>query len=778
MLRRVYGMAKDIEFSFDVPGCAHQFKVEHFQVTESVSSCFHVSLTLISEQRDISFSELSRKQGVLTLYGQGIGASRYFNGVISECRYLGEGRSYARYQLTLVPTIWFLTQRQDCRIFQAISASDVVKNVLDEASVDNYRFELSGSYSDLEYCLQYRETDAHFIQRLMAEHGMWYYFEHSEATHTMVIVDSNDAIPELVSSPVNATQVGALVFEADSQASAQFEHISDLELCNRVNTGQIILDDYNYLMPKTPQSASSSGGIDADLQRFDYPGRHRLQTDGQSRAEDSLASYLVDNQQIEASSDVMRLIPGFSFEISAHPRLSINRDYMLLRVTHIGHNPQVHQEESSGLPTTYQNHFACIARDVTFKAPLLAAPVIDGSQTAIVVGPSGEEIYTDKFGRVKVQFHWDRYGVQDEHSSCWVRVSQSMASPSWGAVYLPRIGHEVVVTFLEGDPDRPLITGAVYNGLHQPPYSLPEHKTRTVFRTQSHKAEGYHELYFEDEADQEMFALRSQKDMRTEVLNNRYRDIGNDEFLTVAGNQDNEIVGDRKEQIDGHKTSIAQQTFTEQVEQDVQLAYHANKTTVVAAQSELNVFASRQTRIGKSEQNHVEAISKSVVVSSRSSDIGADDTLNVGGNMAVEVGHNASIKSDGETTIISADKIKVQVGYSGIILQSNGNILLYGADVLIDGSSSVTGKGGKVAINPGKAQSRKVEIEPYQEMMRYNHRIILEDEETGELLANHHYEIVFDDGSKFSGVTNSKGETILINSNQSQQGFDIYVGEE
>ncbi|MCK6265888.1 type VI secretion system tip protein VgrG, partial [Vibrio sp. ZSDE26] len=240
---------------------------------------------------------------------------------------------------------------------------------------------------------------------------------------------------------------------------------------------------------------------------------------------------------------VMRLVAGCSFHVSEHPRDSVNRDYLMLSVSHMGYNPSVHEEESSEQPATYHNQFCCIPRDITYKAPKQPAPVVDGVQTAVVVGPEGEEIYTDEYGRIKVQFHWDRYGEKNEHSSCWLRVSQVMAAPNWGAVYLPRIGHEVIVTFLEGDPDRPLVTGAVYNGLHQPPYALPEHKTRTVLRTQSHKAEGHNELYFEDEAQQEEIHFRAQKDMKTDVLNNRYRHIGNDEELTIGRDQENTIDG-------------------------------------------------------------------------------------------------------------------------------------------------------------------------------------------------------------------------------------------
>ncbi len=600
-----------------------------------------------------------------------------------------------------------LTQRQDSRIFQATNAPDIIKAVFDDAQIINYRFDLSGEYANLEYCLQYRETDSHFVQRLMAEHGMWYYFEHSADQHILV-VDNNDAIPELVSSLNNATQLGPIPFDADNSAAVQFEHISNLELINRVNSGAVVVDDYDYLAPKTPQKSSTSSDSHSDLQRYDYPGRFAGNL-SQVKVNQSLASFLVENQQIEASSDVMRLIPGHSFEISGHPRLAINGDYTLLSVTHVGKNPQVLAEESSGNPTTYHNQFVCIARDIEYQAPKLPAPMVDGPQTAFVVGPAGEEIFTDALGRVKVQFHWDRYGKCDEHTSSWVRVSQSMAAATWGAVYLPRIGHEVIVTFLEGDPDKPLITGAVYNGLNYPPYALPEHKTRTVFRTQSHKADGYHELYFEDEADQEMFALRSQKDMRTEVVNNRYRDIGNDEFSKVAGNQENDIQGDRKEQIDGHKTSVTRQTFSEDVARDVEVTYNANWSKKIVVQQSRSVFNHQKTLIGKDEELIIAEAQNTHVNRSRSVDIGADDVMQVGQNLLVQVSKNASVKSDGSTTIISAEQISAQVGKAGIILQQDGNILLYGADITIEGVDSTKAKGGNVKLNPGAASSREAE---------------------------------------------------------------------
>ncbi|TOP05462.1 type VI secretion protein VgrG, partial [Vibrio parahaemolyticus] len=461
--------------------------------------------------------------------------------------------------------------------------------------------------------------------------------------------------------------------------------------------------DYNYLTPKIPQGTSADEGPNFDLQRYDYLGRYTTPDLGQQRVTEWMSEYTVDSYQIEAASDIMRLTAGYSFDISQHPRSNINRDYLMLTVMHTGFNPRVHEEESSDEPTTYHNQFVCLPRDVTFRAPKMASPVVDGPQTAVVVGPAGEEIYTDEYGRIKVQFHWDRYAQSDEHSSCWLRVSQSMAAPNWGAVYLPRIGNEVIVTFLEGDPDRPLVTGAVYNGLHTPPYPLPENKTRTVFRTQSHKAEGYNEMYFEDESDQEEVHFRAQKDMKTKVLNNRYRDIGNDEELKVGNNQENNILGDRKEVIDGHKTSITKQTFMEQVEEDVHVTYNANESEKIANNRDLYIDENRQTLIGKDDSLDVGQDQNTVIKASRSIDVGADDTHSIGNHLSVEVNGNTSIRSDGETAVVSADEIKVLVGASSLVLKSSGNIHLNGTSITIDGASSVTATGGKVDINPGGA---------------------------------------------------------------------------
>ncbi|WP_299015043.1 type VI secretion system tip protein VgrG [uncultured Photobacterium sp.] len=692
-------MVNDVEFKFEVLGTEHKFRVESFHVTEELSKPFSVSLSLLSLDADITFDALIRKPALLSLYGQGIGVARYFHGVVNEVRYLGQGRRFSRYQVVLVPQLWFLTQRQDCRIFQQQSVPDIISKVLDDASVTDYRLELSGMYLAKEYVLQYRETDSHFIQRFMAEHGIWYYFEHSESNHTMVIVDSNDAIAELEGTPQNSSYTGPIVYQSGGGGVADREHIFDLELINRVRTGCVTQTDYNYEYPRIPQEMTSNGELDQDLAFFDFPARYSNPGQGQIRASEWMNEHAVDNNQVEGASCVMRLSSGYSFNIDKHPRSSINRDYTMLSVIHSGHDPQVHEEEASGMPTTYQNQFVCIPRSVEFKAPKLSAPVVDGPQTAVVVGPAGEEIYTDKLGRIKVQFHWDRYGKNDENASCWIRVSQSMAAPTWGAVYLPRIGHEVVVSFLEGDPDKPLVTGAVYNGLHYPPYSLPENKTRTTFRTQTHKGSGYNELSFEDEANQEEIHIHAQKDMSTKVLNNRFRDIGQDEFLKVGRHQTNEVHGDHKETIDGHKTTQVNSTFSETVEQDVTVKYNANETQSVKNNTKLDVGDNRTTKIGKNDDLDIGENSNLTVGASRSSDVSADDNQTVGGNLTVAVKGNTSFKADGATQVVSGEKIVLKTGSSSLVMSSDGSIKLSGDSITIEGGSKVVVKGGKVAIN-------------------------------------------------------------------------------
>lgn len=692
-------MESAFQFTFEVLESEHQFRVESFKVTEALSSVFQIKLSLLSLNSNINFEDAIRKPAVLRLYGQGMGVSKLFHGVVNEFRYISQGNRFSRYQLILVPNLWFLSQRQDCRIFQHKSAPDIVAEVFDDASLTDYRFDISSTYPIKEYVLQYRESDYAFVERLLAEHGLWYYFEHSEAGHMMVIVDSNDVIHELDTQLSNSSTLGPLVYHSKGGGVADQEHVFEVLEVNRVATGKVTYSDYNYEHPKIPQEQASLAEVHSDLAHFDYPGRYSEVEDGSRRVNEKLAENITEMTRLNCASNILRLASGYRLLLSEHPRKSLNSEYILISASHSGNDPQVYEEESSGQATTYDNQFVCIPSSMEYKAPKHKSPLIDGPQTAVVVGPEGEEIYTDKLGRIKVQFHWDRYAENNERSSCWVRVCQSMAATSWGAVYLPRIGHEVLVSFLEGDPDQPVVTGAVYNGLNLPPYSLPENKTRTAFRTQTHKGTGYNELSFEDEADQEEIHIHAQKDMSTKVLNNRYRDVGKDEFLTVGNNRTDEIHGNQNSTIDGSKTALVKKTFTETVEQDVNVNYQANETHDVTTDQNIKVGQDRTSDIIKNDKLSVGESRQIHVGSNQVCEIQSDNNLSIGGAYLISVASNMSVKSDGKTQIVSAESIVFNTGGASLILNSDGSIRMSGTSINIQGSGNVIVQGENVETN-------------------------------------------------------------------------------
>ncbi|NAW88677.1 type VI secretion system tip protein TssI/VgrG, partial [Photobacterium halotolerans] len=535
---------------------------------------------------------------------------------------------------------------------------------------------------------------------------------HTHSGHELVIVDKNELVNALPSTAENATLIpGAeqtpILYHGDSGGVPDREHIFEADFGTRVHTGAVSQNDYNYLTPKTRLMAdvpeSDEAEVYTDLAVYRYPGRYGQQPQGKLQSDFRLSAHKVSGTELKATTCVMRLIPGYSFQMEHHPRQSLNRDFILLEVKHEGSDPQAHAEEAGDEPTTYHNEVIAFPADMTYRAPALPAPVVKGPQTAVVVGPANEEIYTDNLGRIKIQFHWDRLGASDEHSSCWVRVSQSLAGPNWGAVFLPRIGHEVVVSFLEGDPDQPLVTGSVYNGLHLPPYDLPLKKTRTTLRSKTHKGEGYNEISLDDETHHEELYLRAQKDMNTLVLHDRFSHIGQDDELKVVQHREIAVQGDRKELIHGNKTSLNEQTLIEQVDQDVTVNYQANEVASVVGNQHRQLEAHRRVQIDQNDTLEIGADLTTVILASRTTSVGGSDQLTVGGDFHIEIKGDTSIRAEGEAAVVSADEIRVEVGAAGLVLKSSGVIEFYGTAITLNGVSDVALQGGKVDINPGAA---------------------------------------------------------------------------
>jgi len=457
-------------------------EVVRFEGRETISQLFHFSLELVSQDAWIDFDEVIGQPALLTIHGDP--APRHVSGIVCRFEQAGRGTIFTRYRAQLVPTVWLLTQRKNCFIFQNLSVPDIIKQVFERANVptDVYRFALRGDYAPRDYCVQYRESDMEFAGRLLEEEGIFFFFEHSEAGHVLVMADHPDAHPVIVEpETVNLAEIGHGVTGE--------EFLSSFHFTREIRTGSVATRDYNFTRSSLTLAAAAEATVHPELEAYDYPGGFQEADRGAGLAEVRLEEEQAGTEVAFGGSDCRRLVCGYTFLFDGHERSSFNGRYLITEVTHRGYQPQVLVQESGGAVAPgaegqlYENDVECIPASRPFRPPRLTPrPIVAGSQTATVVGPAGEKVWPDEYGRVKVQFHWDRVGQQDERSSCWVRVSQSWAGQGWGGMFLPHIGQEVIVDFLEGDPDRPIITGRVYNADNMPYLSLPENKLKSVIR--------------------------------------------------------------------------------------------------------------------------------------------------------------------------------------------------------------------------------------------------------------------------------------------------------
>jgi len=546
--------AREVHFIFQIletPGT--ELRVVDFTATEAISSPYRVELTLASED-ELGFDAALGKAALLTIASPD--ADRYFHGIINQFTQLGISGRFNVYRASLVPSLWLLSQEQDCRIFQDKSVPDIVKVVLEERgiSADNYAFRLQGQYDPRTYCVQYRETDLNFISRLLEEEGIFYFFEHAEDKHLLVFGDGT-----VNYQPIQG-EASVQFHVADGRVSEE-ETVSSFVLSRRIYPGKVSLKDFNFESPALDLSAENTSEISQDLEIYDYPGEYLDQARGSSLARVRLQEAVMFKDKGEGQGACPRFTPGFMFTLTDHEVDDLNKEYLLIDVVHTGSQTQALDEESSGGGFEYSNHFLAIPSSVTFRPERNAPkPVVEGIQTAIVVGTSGEEIYTDEYGRVKVQFHWDRRGRNDENSSCWMRVSQLWAGTGWGAMFIPRIGQEVIVDFLEGDPDRPLITGRVYHSSNMPPYDLPGEKTKSTIKSYSSPdGGGFNEVRFDDLKGEEQVFIHAEKNQDVRTKKDRKEWVGQDSHLIVVRNQLEKVQadkhltvnGDHNEKVDG-----------------------------------------------------------------------------------------------------------------------------------------------------------------------------------------------------------------------------------
>ncbi|PWV64758.1 type VI secretion system Vgr family protein [Plasticicumulans acidivorans] len=526
-----------------------------FEGRDALSAPFEYVLDVLASRRDIAVGQLLGHNLSVRLE-RADGSQRWFNGFVAELVQTAWDSGMPGYRIVLRPWLWFLTRSADCRIFQQRSVPEIVRTVLDDHGFSDLELHLSADYAPREYCVQYRESDFAFICRLLEAEGIYYFFRHENGRHVLLLADAYAA---------HHTVAGYAQLPyyppGNEQRRAQ-EHFSDWSASHRVATGCVSLDAFDYLKPRATLLARSRAPDAHDLSAlglYDYPSPHRDGASGERAARLQLEALQSGRHGWRFSGNVRGLGSGDLFSLSNCPEATANAEYLVAAAQYAFSSGAY--RSGAGEAPEFRVTLEALPAHEPFRPPRLTpVPRIAGPQTAIVVGPPGEEIWTDQHARIKVRFHWDREGEADENSSCWLRVAQSWAGRQWGATFIPRIGHEVIVDFLEGDPDQPLVTGSVYNADLRPPWSLPEHATQSGLRTASTPgAAGANELRFEDRTGAEEIWLHAQKDLRLRIENDRIerilRDqhvlIERDRYQRVARDLHQQVGGDRMTRIDG-----------------------------------------------------------------------------------------------------------------------------------------------------------------------------------------------------------------------------------
>ncbi len=506
-----------------------EFLVSEFEAMEEISTLYGIDLSLASEE-DVQLSDMAGQPGLLKILGNP--DDRFFHGIISEFRQTETQGRFFTYQARIVPQIFVLSLRKDCRIFQEKSVKDIVEQILNDAGIpgDTFEFRLQGTYETREYCVQYREKDLDFISRLLEEEGIFYFFEHAEDKTTLVF---GDGTVNYVPIPGEAE----IEFHPESGVVPDTSYMYKFEKSRQIRSGKVTLRDNDFKKPSMDLTCHlDTGDDDAQLSIFDYPGVYIDKGKGGNYVQVRLEEAGTFKERVEGKSNCPRFTAGHTFDLKEHDRNELNATYLLVKVNHKGFQPAVLAEHAdTDVDEGYNNEFLAIPSDITFR-PTQRTPKakVDGLQTAEVVGPDGEEIYCDEHGRVKVWFRWDHAEEEIDKRSCWIRVCQIMAGGSWGGMWIPRIGHEVVVDFLEGNPDRPLIIGQVYNGANPPPYGLPDEKTKSTIKSNSSiGGGGFNEMRFEDKKGEEQIFMHAEKSYDQKVKGSRRETVGGNRHLTV-----------------------------------------------------------------------------------------------------------------------------------------------------------------------------------------------------------------------------------------------------
>jgi type VI secretion system secreted protein VgrG len=608
--------------SLDTPLGEDKLLLTALTGSEAISRLFHFRLNMLCEDPAIDFTRVVG-QSVTVSLTQSDDSKRYFNGIVSQFASAGVDGDMTRYDMDVVPSVWRLTRNADCRIFHNKTVQEIIEQIFSDRSISNYEFSLNNSYSPMEYCVQYRETDFNFISRLMEQFGIFYFFQHDDGQHTMYIADSSSAHVECPGQGNASYNLGHGGLDAG-------DVVNTWTMRQELRSGKYALTDYNFKTPSTDLESSEptidSVADNSSLELFDYPGIFLTRSDGTTTAKLRMQEQEAQHLIASGTGVCRAFATGYKFELQDHPTASVNGSYVLTELQHVASVAGTYREDEPSGKDHYENHFTCIPDSVPFRpSRITPKPFVQGLQTAVVVGKSsdadshddnsaggdGEEIWVDKYGRVMVRFPWDR----KKDCSCWVRVSQTWAGQGWGAINIPRVGQEVIVDFLEGDPDRPIITGRVYNADQNVPYALPDYGTRTTFKTRSSTGGGednYNELRFEDKTGKEQVFVHAEFDQDNYVKHDTREWIGNNRSLVVTKDQMDSIGGDYHEEITGKNV----------------IKIGGDRNEQVAGKEIIKIGGDRNEQVGGNE-----------IVK-----IGSDVNRNVGGNLNEKIGSTLSLQ--------------------------------------------------------------------------------------------------------------------------------------
>ncbi|ELI6448487.1 type VI secretion system tip protein VgrG [Photobacterium damselae] len=619
-------MASGLQFTFTVEGLdASTFAVTEFRGSDGLSLPFSFSIDLASRNPSLSPNDTVDRNCSLSVWREGELKQQWF-GIVAGFSQGDTGHHHTLYQVQMIPPIGRLALRHNSRIFQTQTVPEIISILLQEMNVQDYAFALARQYPQREYCVQYRETDLAFLQRIAAEEGIFFSFSHEGNKNTVLFTDDTQNMA-MLPEPV--------AYNGLSGGSSPLPFVRQFKRMAQIRPSSAQLKDYSFKNPAysflLTEQAKEADYQQAIYEHYDYPGRYKSDESGKPFTQFRLESLRRDAETAQAKSNLEILLAGSKFVLQDHNDDACNRDWLLVEIKHHGTQPQALEEAGGHGVTTYNNEFVVIPGHKPWRPPFNAKPCVDGPQIARVVGPEGEEIYCDEFGRVKIQFPWDRYSNNDDNASCWVRVSQGWAGTQYGMVALPRVGHEVIVSFFEGDPDQPIITGRTYNATNKPPYDLPAHKTRTVLRTETHQGDGYNELRFEDQAGKEEIYVHAQKDMNLLVENDRKDDIKHDLHLDVANERFTHIKANDHLTIDGESR------------------HHTKGNQTVVTDASLHLKQGKGLLVDAGREIHLKGGNKIVI------EAGAELTLKAGGSF---------VKIDGSGVSIVGSKINLNSGGS------------------------------------------------------------------------------------------------------------------